>query len=86
MHQKKMLPGNFPKFGSFLVDPTAKFSRIELQIGVQEGCFSVQGNVLALKEALIRGLGRIIPFDGLIANAFFGDQFEGGLKEIDIEP
>jgi hypothetical protein len=36
VHQKKMLPGNFPKFCSFLVNAAPKFGGIELDINVGE--------------------------------------------------
>ena len=31
-HQAEMLPRDFPKFGSFVVNPTTKFGGIELEI------------------------------------------------------
>jgi hypothetical protein len=81
-----MLPRNFPKFGGFLVNPTTNFSRIELDIQVHEPCFGIYRNVLAFKDTLVRCLGCIIPFDGLVANPFLGNQFERWLKEIDVVP
>ena len=86
MHQEKMLPRNLPKFGNFLVNPTPQFSRIELDIEGHQPGFSFQRNSFAFEDTLIRGLGYIIAFDGLVANAFFGNQFERRLKEVDIEP
>ena len=65
-----MLPRKFPKFGSFLVNPTPKFGRIELKIQIDKSCFGFQRNVMAFEDTLVRGLGAIIPFDGPIANAF----------------
>jgi len=41
-------------------------------------------NIFAVEDPLIRCLGWIIPFAGLVANAFFGNQFQGGLEEVDI--
>lgn len=86
MHQQEMLPRNFPKFGSFLVNRATKFCGIELDIQVHEPRFGFQRNVCAFKNTLVRCLGSIIPFDGSIANAFFGNQFERRLKEIDVKP
>jgi hypothetical protein len=80
-----MLPRNIPKFGSFLVNASPKFGRIELEIQVHKPCFGLQRNVFAFQDTLVRCLGYIIPFDGFIANAFFGNQFERRLKEIDVE-
>ena len=81
-----MLPRNIPKFGSFLVNAAPQCSGIELKIGVHEPSFGLQRNVAAVEDTLIRCLGRIIPFAGLVAKAFFGNQFQGGLKEVEVEP
>ena len=81
-----MLPRNFPEFGCFVVNGAPKFSRIELEIQVHEPRFGFQRNILAFKDTLVRRLGCIIPFDGLVANAFFGNQLERWLKEVDVEP
>ena len=81
-----MLPRNFPKFGSFQVNVPPKLGRIELDVQAHKACFGFQRNIFAFKDTLVRCLGCIIPFDGSIANAFFGNQFERGLKEIDVEP
>jgi len=80
-----MLPRNFPKFGSFLVNPAPKFGGIELDIHVHESGFGYQRNIFAFEYTLVRCLSWIIPFDGLIAKAFFGNQFERRLKEVDVE-
>ena len=85
LHQEEMLPRKFPKFGSFVVNPTAKFDRIEMDIQIDKPSFGFQRNIFAFKDTLVRRLGWIIPFDGLIANAFFGNQFERRLKEVDVE-
>ena len=63
-----MLPRNFPKFGDFLVNLPSKFGGIELDINVGEPRFGFHRNVFAFDNALVRGLGWIIPLDGLIAN------------------
>ena len=86
LHQVEMLPRNIPKLGDVLVNPPPQFSRIELDIQVHEAGFGRQRNVVAVDDTLVRCLGRIIPFAGLVANAFFGNQLEGGLKEVDVEP
>src|SRR3990172_6046646 len=86
LHQKRMLPRNFPKLGSFFINRATKFSRIELEIQVYELCFGFQRNIFAFEYTLVRCFGCIMPFDGLIANAFFCDQFERRLKEVDVEP
>src|SRR5262249_35637946 len=83
--QKRMLPRNLPKLGSFLVNPTAKFGGIERDIQVHEPRFGLQRNVLAFENTLVRGLGEIIPLEGLVANVFFSNQLEGGLEEVDVE-
>jgi len=69
MHQKEMLPRNFPKFGGFLVNRATRFSGIELEVQIHKP-----------------RLGCIIPFDGLVANALIGNQFERRLKEVDVKP
>ena len=61
-----------------MVHETTKFSRIELDIEVHKPGFGFQRNIFAFKDALVRRLGCIIPFDGLVANAFLGNQFEDG--------
>ena len=86
MHQQKMLPRNLPKLGNFLVNPPPQFSRIELDIYVHDPGFGFQSNVFAFEDTLVGCLGRIIPFAGLVANAFFGNQFQGWLKEVDVKP
>ena len=86
MHQVEMLPRNIPKFGNFLVNPPPQFSGIELDIDVHEPRFGFQRYVIAVEDPLIRCLGKIIPFAGLVAKAFFGNQFQRGLKEVDVEP
>ena len=85
MHQEKMLPRNLPKFGNFLVKPTAKLGGIELDIRGHKPRFGFERNVLAIEDTLVRCLGGIIPFDRPIANPFFGNQLERGLKEVDVE-
>jgi hypothetical protein len=85
LHQGGMLPRNFPQYGSFLVNMPPKFGGIQLDIQVHEPCFGFQRNVFAFEDTLVRCLGGIIPFDGFIANTFFGNQFERGLKEVDVE-
>lgn len=64
-----------------MVNATAKFGGVELDIHVHEPALGFHRNIFALKDALVRCLGCIIPFDGSIANAFFGNQFEKWLKE-----
>ena len=59
-----MLPRNLPKGGDFLVHPTAKLGRIELEIEMGELRFGFKRNVLALEDPLLRGLGDIIPLEG----------------------
>ena len=86
MHQERMLPRKFPKFSSFLVNASPKFGRIELNIKMGEPRFGYRQNVFALNNTLVRGLGWIIPSDGLIANPFFGNQLERRLKGIDVRP
>ena len=86
MHQGEMLPRKFPKFGGILINLTTKFGRVELDIQVHKPRFGNQRNVLVFEDTLVRCLGGIIPFDGLVANPFFGNQFERGLKEVDVEP
>ena len=81
-----MLPRNFPKFGSFLVNTSTKFSGIELDIEIGEVRLGFKRNVFAFDDALVRCLGCMIPFDGFIVDVFFGNQLENGLKEIDVEP
>lgn len=81
-----MLPRDFPKFGSFLVNSTAQFSGIELEIQGHEPRFGFHRNIFAFENTLVRRLGRIIPFEGLVANALLGNQLERGLKEIDVKP
>ena len=82
----KMLPRNFPKFGGFLVNAATKLNRMELDIQVHEPRFGFQRNVFAFKNTLVRRLGCILPFEGLVVQAFLGNQFERWLKEIDVEP
>jgi hypothetical protein len=50
LHQKKMLPRNLPKLGSILVNPTAKFRRIELEIQVHELRFGWQRDQFFIKR------------------------------------
>ena len=59
---------------------------MELEIQVHWARFDLQGHVFAFKNALVRCLGSIIPFDSAIANTFFSDPFERWLKEVDVEP
>ena len=81
-----MLPKKFQKQGGFPVNLPTEFGRIELEIQVHEPRFGFQGNITPFQDTLVRHLGCIISFDGLVANPFFSNQFEGRLKEFDIEP
>lgn len=85
MHQGKMLARNLPKRGSCLVNPPPKFNGIELQIQVHELRLGWYRNVLAAEDTRVRCLGWIIPFAGLVANVFLGNQFERRLKEVDVK-
>ena len=85
MHQERMLPRNLPKHGNFLVNPTPKFSGIELEIELGELRFGVERNVFAFADSLARGLGGIKAFAGLVAKTFLSDQFQGGLKEVEVK-
>ena len=80
-----MLPRNLPKLGNLLVNPTPKFGGIELDIEMGEPGFGFERNVFAFEDTLVRSLGDIIPLDGFVANPFFGNQLERGLKEVDVE-
>ena len=47
LHQEEMLLRNFPKFGSFLVNPAPKFDGIDLDIQVHEPRFGLCFNLIA---------------------------------------
>jgi hypothetical protein len=80
-----MLPRNLPKLGNLLINPTPQFGGIELNIEMGEPGFGFQRNVFAFEDSLVGGLSSIIPLEGFVANPFFGNQLERGLKEVDVE-
>jgi hypothetical protein len=71
--------------GNLVVKPPAQVGGIELDIEVGELRFDFERNVLAFEDPLVRGLGGIIPLEGIVAKPFFGNQLERELKEVDVE-
>jgi len=49
MYQNKTLPRNLPKHGSFLVNPTAKFGGIELDIRIHKLRFGLQSPITPVR-------------------------------------
>jgi len=69
----------------FLVNTATKLGGVETKIGIEELRFLGQRNIFAFHHALIRGFGSIILANDFVANAFFGNEFEDGLEEVDIQ-
>ena len=82
LHQKEMLPRNFPKFGGFLVNRATKFGRIELDVQVHELCFGFHRNIFAFKDTLGRCLGCIIPFEALLPIRSWAISLKDGWKKL----
>ena len=64
--------------------PATEFGGVELEIEMGKPSFGFERNVFAFEDPLVRGLGSIIPLDGFVANPFFGNPLERGLKEVDV--
>ena len=66
------------------VNAATQFSRIETKVDMDQASFSCQRNIFAFQHALIGGSSGIILANDFVANMLFADQFEDGLKEVDI--
>ncbi len=51
-----------------------------------EGLFELGRDVRGFEDALVRGFGRVVVFEGLGADAFFFEEFDGGAEEVMKEP
>ena len=58
----------------FALHPLSQQEGIQLFKLLGEGTFDRLGDLRRFQNPLIRGLGRIMAFDGLGADAFFGNQ------------
>jgi hypothetical protein len=74
-----------PQLKDFLVNPVAKFYGIERQIQMEKVCFLRHADLVSSQESLVRSTSAIIPAKELVANPFFGAEFEDRLKEVDLQ-
>ena len=73
-----------PKLGNVLVNATAEFNGVEAQILIEQFCFFSQRDIVSFQNSLIGCSGGIILANDFAANVLFADEFEDGLKEVDI--
>jgi hypothetical protein len=63
----------------------AQGSRVELHEPSREAGFDFQGQGIKRQYPAIRGLGWIIRAGGFTLKAFFGNQLENWLEEVDVQ-
>ena len=71
--------------GDAFVDVATKSSGIEAQVLIDQFCFICQRDLLSFQNTLIGCSGGIILANNSVANVLFVDEFENGLKEVDIQ-
>ena len=74
-----------PKESNVLVDATTELNRIEVQILIEQVSLSWKRNIVSFQNSLIGCSSGIILPNDLVANVLFADEFENGLKEVDIQ-
>ena len=71
--------------GDAFVNVATKSSGIEAQVLIEQFCFFSQRDILAFQNSLIGCSGGIILPNNSVANVLFVNEFEDGLKEVDIQ-
>ena len=74
-----------PKESNVLVDATTELNRIEVKILIEQVSLSWKRNIVSFQNSLIGCSSGIILPNDLVANVLFADEFENGLKEVDIQ-